>query len=204
MLRHVTGYLNLATIFTYIDLLNIISKNIYMKKILLLITLIIIATSVNAQTLTGGVTYTTQDARIELQNTRPPAIDFLLIQDNFTDKNHPENYSQLLKGITELKDRTLGIFSDKTYAIKYKNNPKYIWYYDSKGTLIYTEEQTSSQYPYKTYKYTPDGELVNMTLRVSKDETFIFSQYGQLLGHWVGQNCYDENGNIVMTRKISE
>ena len=34
------------------------------------------------------------------------------------------------------------------------------------------------------------------------DETFIFSPFGELLGHWVGDNCYDENGNVVMTRQI--
>ena len=41
-----------------------------------------------------------------------------------------------------------------------------------------------------------------MTLRVSENETFIFSPLGKLIGHWVSANCYDENGNIIMKRKI--
>ena len=168
----------------------------------LLLLIICIQLSVNAQVLTGGVNYSVSDARIELQNTRPPAIDFLQVQENFNDKNRNENYSKLLKGETKLNDRTLGLFSDGTYAVCYNNDAFHVWYYDKDGTLINTEQKTSLDYPYKTYKYTPDGELVNMTLRTSENETFIFSPLGQLLGHWVGQNCYDESGKVIMTRKI--
>lgn len=173
-----------------------------MKKAIITLILIYSVLNVNAEMITGGISYTTEDARIELQNTRPPAIDFLLIQDNFNDKNHKANYNFLLKGETKLNDRMLGIFSDGSYAVSYYDTSEYVWYYDKNGVLINTEQKTSLEYPYKTYKYEPDGELVNMTLRVSENETFIFSPLGKLLGHWVGKNCYDENGNIVMTRKI--
>lgn len=173
-----------------------------MKKAILILIILCSFTAGNTQTLIGGVNYSVNDARIELQNTQPPAIDFLKVQDNFNDINNKENYSLLLKGETNLKDRTIGLFSDGSYAINYKNDPKHVWYYDKNGTLINTEEKTSLEFPYKTYKYTPDGELVNMTLRVSENETFIFSPLGKLLGHWVGNNCYDENGVILMTRKI--
>ena len=186
----------------YVDYFKIISKNIYMKKAILILIILCSITTGNTQTLTGGVKYSVNDARIELQNTRPPAIDFLKVQDNFNDINNKENYSLLLKGQTNLKDRTIGLFSDGSYAVNYKNDPKHVWYYDQNGTLINTEEKTSLEYPYKTYKYSPDGELVNMTLRVSENETFIFSPFGKLIGHWVGTNCYDENGIIIMTRKI--
>lgn len=65
-------------------------------------------------------------------------------------------------------------------------------------------KRNRSEYPYKTYKYTPDGRLVNMSLRVSKGETFIYTPDGNLLAHWVGANAFDENGNIIMTRKYYE
>jgi hypothetical protein len=173
-----------------------------MKKVIYILIILCTALITNAQTLTGGISYSVEDARIELQNTHPKAIDFLKIQDNFNDINNKENYSLLLKGQTKLNDRTLGLFSDGTYAVNYKNDPKHVWYYDKAGILINAEQKTSLEYPYKTYKYTPDGELVNMTLRVSENETFIFSPFGKLIGHWIGINCYDENGNILMTRKI--
>lgn len=172
-----------------------------MKKIALLI-LVLIMLPAYGEVLTGGVKYSVQDAKIELQNNRPAAIDYFLTQNNFIDKNHKENYSALLKGSTKLNDRILAIFSDGSYAVNYTNDLKHVWYYDKDGSLINAEERTSLEYPYGSYKYSPDGELINMSMRVSKEETFIFSPLGELLGHWIGENCYDENGNIVMTRKI--
>ncbi len=172
-----------------------------MKKIILLL-LIFISLPVSAQVLTGGIKYNAEDAKIELQNNRPNAIDYFLTQNNFKDSNYNENYSALLKGITKLKDRTLGLFSDGSYAVNYQNDRIHVWYYDRGGNLINTEEKSSLEYPYRSYKFTPEGELVNMSLRVSENETFIFSPFGELLGHWVGQNCYGKDGNIVMTRKI--
>ena len=76
----------------YVDYFKIISKNIYMKKAILILIILCSITTGNTQTLTGGVKYSVNDARIELQNTRPPAIDFLKVQDNFNDINNKENY----------------------------------------------------------------------------------------------------------------
>lgn len=158
-------------------------------------------TACDAQTITGGVQYSAQDALIELRNNIPKT-DFFLTAKNYVDSNNQENYSALLKGVTKLNDRTLGLFSDATYAINYHKDPKHVWYYDKSGTLINTEIKTGSTYPYRTYKFTPEGELVNMAMRVSEGETFIFNPIGKLLGHWVEGNCYDESGKVIMTRKI--
>lgn len=172
-----------------------------MKKFILLLTVLIML-PVSAQTLTGGVKYTVDDAKAELRHNRPSATDYIITQNNFIDKDRNANYFALLKGKTNLNDRILALFSDGSYAVNYKNDLKHVWYYDKDGTLINVEIRTSLEFPYGSYKYSPDGELVNMSLRASKDETFIFSPFGELLGHWVGDNCYDENGNVVMTRKI--
>lgn len=157
--------------------------------------------SCNAQTITGGVEYSAQDALVELRNNIP-ATDFFLTSKNYVDTNNKENYSALLKGVTKLNDRTLGLFSDDTYAVNYYNDPKHVWYYDKSGVLINTEIKSDLTYPYRTYKFTPEGELVNMSMRVSEGETFIFSPLGKLLGHWVNEKCYDESGKVIMTRKI--
>lgn len=170
-----------------------------MKKFIVFI-LIFTAMPAFCQTLTGRIKYDVNDARLELQNNKPNP-DFLLNTENF-DKNYNENNSYILKGITQLKDRKLAKFSDGSYGVNYYDNPKYVWYYDKSGNLINTEIRTSQQYPYKTYKYDLDGALVTMTMRVSEDETFIFNPLGQLLGHWLGEKCYNDNGDVVMTRKI--
>ncbi len=171
-----------------------------MKKILFVLLILGITLSANAEMLTGGVKYSQEDARIELQNNKPSA-DFLFSA-SVVDEYFDENISHLLKGMTKLNDRTLAQFSDGSYGVNYYNDPKHVWYYDKGGTLINAEVRTSVTLPYSTYKYDPDGTLVNMSMRVSEDETFIFSPHGKLLGHWVGEKCYDENNNVVMTRQI--
>lgn len=174
-----------------------------MKKLIYILAIIFTCIPVHGAMISGGVEYTATDARLELQNNRPSCADFILYGNNYIDTKRDENISVLLKGITKLKDRTLAQFSDNSYGIIYNNDPMHVWYYSNDGTLIYAEEKASLKYPYRTYKYTPDGELVNMTMRVSENETFIFDTLGKLLGHWVDNKCYDESGAVVMERKIN-
>jgi len=170
-----------------------------MKKVFIIL-LMIFGLPVFGASLTGGVEYNVNDARIELQNNIPNS-SFLLKAQDF-DPNYEQNKSFLLKGETKLKDRIIGRFSDESYGVNYYNDPKHVWYYDKDGFLINAEVKTSLNYPYRAYKYDIDGQLVNMSMRVSEDETYIFSPVGKLLGHWVGENCYDESGNTIMKRKI--
>lgn len=172
-----------------------------MKRFFILLFLLSTILCTEAQTLTGGVKYSVDDARIELRQNIPEA-DFVLTSQHDIDINTDENQNALLKGITKLNDRTLGLFSDGTYAINYNSDPKHVYYYDKNGAIINIEIKTSTIYPYKTYKYTPYGELVNMTLRVTEKESYIFTPLGKLLGHWLNENCYDDSGKIIMTRKI--
>ena len=60
------------------------------------------------------------------------------------------------------------------------------------------------KYPFKAYKYAPTRELINMSLRVSKGETFIYTPQGELIAHWVGMYGYDAKGNVILTRKYVE
>ena len=173
-----------------------------MKNFLVILILFSFMLPSGAEMLTGGIKYSAEDARIELQNNKPSA-DFLFIA-SIEDEYYDENLSYLLKGDTKLKDRTIAKFSDGSYGVNYNNDPEHVWYYDRGGVLINAEVRTSTTPPYRTYKYDPDGTLVNMTMRVSEDETYIFNPYGQLIAHWIGEKCYDESNNVVMTRKILE
>ena len=171
-----------------------------MKRILLVLVLLGFIMPSFSQTISGGIKYSQEDARIELQNNKP-RVDFTFLA-SAEDENFDENLSYILKGVTKLSDRTLARFSDGSYGVNYNNDSEHVYYYDKGGTLINIEVRTGIVPPYRTYKYEPDGTLVNMTMRVSEEETFIFNPRGKLLGHWVGKNCYDENGTIVMTRQI--
>ena len=168
----------------------------------LLILMMLIALPCCAETfLTGGVDYNVNSAREELLKVPAKKLNPELVLQNITDKNNKENLSYALQGNVNLKDRTLAFFSDATYAVLYNEDKYHVWYYNQDGNLAYMEERTDLSYPYKSYKYTISGVLVNMGMRVSKEETFIYNPQGRLIAHWLGTNAYDENGNIIMTRK---
>ena len=78
---------------------------------------------VSAKFITGGVEVSVNQAREEIFSNSTPNPDFKLIKTNAIDSNHFENLATLLKGITELKDRTLAKFSDGSYGVIYKDNP---------------------------------------------------------------------------------
>ncbi len=135
----------------------------------------------------------------------PVGAEVLMIgisQNEISDINNSENRSMLLKGVTDLKDRTLARFSDGSYGVIYKNNPLNVFYYSPDGNLTHKEIKSSLDYPYKTYKYKVSGQLENVTTRLSEDETFIYSPNGKLLAHWVGKYCYDEYGRVIMIREV--
>ena len=176
-----------------------------MLKYFLLIIIIFSIIPVQAETiLTGGVNYNVQSAREELLQTPQKKLDAFLVAKNITDKNNSENLKYFLKGNVELKDRILAFFSDSTYAVMYNNDKYHVWYYAKNGKLIYTEEKDGLEYPYKSYKYSTSGKLVNMGLRVSKEETFIYTPDGKLIAHWLRDKAFDEHGNVIMTRKYFE
>lgn len=175
-----------------------------MKFLFGIILILCTSLSVNAEIITGGVEYNTNSARKELIQSQQLSIPQDLLNANLVDSNRNNNLAILLKGVTELKDRTLAYFSDNSYGIIYKDKPQYVWYYNNDGILTHSEVKSSLEYPYKTYKYSTDGQLVNMSLRVSKNETYIFKPDGTLIAHWLGQYCYNEAGNIIMSRKIVE
>lgn len=154
--------------------------------------------------LTGEVEYTTDSARSELINSRPQKPDEKFVSIYLKDENYNENISALLKGSVELKDRTLAMFSDNSYAVMYHNDKLHVFYYAPNGDLTHYEIKDGIEYPYKSYKYDVEGKLVNMGLRVSKAETYIFSPNGKLIAHWVKENGYDENGQVIMRRKYLE
>lgn len=176
-----------------------------MRILLLILFIIYLALPVNAEMLlTGEVDYNTNSAREELTQYSPPKINPNLLLIRLRDENYQENISMLLKGNIYLTDRILAKFSDNSYAVMYKNDELHVWYYSAAGNLTHYEIKSGAEYPYKSYKYDINKKLVNMGLRVSKAETFIYTPSGKLIAHWVKNNGYDGDGNIVMTREFFE
>lgn len=175
-----------------------------MKKYLLIVLILIFGITVHAEVLQGGVTYDVNSARNELLDGINYTIDSKYINGFIYDGEHSQNVDYILQGLTELKDRTLAYFSDGTYAVYKHNDPYHVYYYSGNGALNYVEEKDGLNYPYKTYKYDTSKKLVNMSMRVSKAETFIYSKDGKLLAHWLKDKAYDESGNVIMKRKYIE
>ena len=182
----------------------IIVNNINMLRKIILFLVLLITLPVSAQTmLTGEVSYDVDSAREELLKTPLKKLNPHFVAKHITDQENRDNLEYALQGNVELKDRTLAFFSDGTYAVMYNSDKYHVWYYSHDGKLIYAEEKDGLDYPYKSYKYTTMGELVNMGLRVGKEETFIYSPNGRLIAHWLRENAYDEDGNIIMQRKYA-
>ena len=173
-----------------------------MKKIYIFLLFIFTLTTANARIITGEVSYTVNSARNDVLSQNPIPVSNELLRANIYDINNKENKTILLQGKTEVKDRILAYFSDGSYGVIHKNNPTNVFYYNNEGILTHTEIKDSLKYPYKTYKYDTTGKLINMTLRVSENETFIFKPTGELIAHWLDNKCYDENHTIIMTRNI--
>ena len=173
-----------------------------MKRFILLLFIFILSTAVQAKIITGEVEYNEEIAREETFSKPIEKISFDKLYNRFFDSNNTENLNNLYKGITELKDRKLAKFSDGTYGIQYYDDPMYSWYYSQNGKLINFTQKDSMGYPCRITKFKPDGNVANTGIRVSERESFIYSPNGKLIAHWLGNNCYDEYNNVIMTRKI--
>ena len=167
-----------------------------MKQILLTIVYLFLSLQVQSAIVTGGVEY-------NYENKAEQGVDFEFIRVHLIDSNNIENLNYLYQGKVDLKDRTLAKFSDGSYGIVFKDDPLYSWYYSQNGRLINFTQKSSETYPCKITKYKPDGTVANTGKKISARESYIYKD-GKLIAHWIGNNCYDRNNNLIMTRKYEE
>lgn len=172
-----------------------------MKKLILLIFALSLILPCKSEIITGGVKYDYEIAREEVFRQSPKQIPFEFIRLHLTDKNHVENRESLNGGVTELSDRKLASFSDNSYGVEYFDDSEYEWFYDFGGRLMSFIKKDSLSYPIKITRYKPDGSITNTGLKVSDNESFIFSPEGKLIAHWIDNLCYDGNNNVIMQRK---
>ena len=171
-----------------------------MKRFIVILFIFLISLPCQAKIITGEVEYNEDIAREEVFSEPITPISFNFIKNHLIDTNLEENINAISLGIQELKDRKVVGFSDGSYGIVYYNDPLYSWFYNG-GRLINFTHKTSEDYPCKITKYKPDGTVANSGYKVSDKESFIFSTSGKLLAHWKGKYCYDEQNNLIMTRK---
>lgn len=134
-----------------------------------------------------------------------------------TDPNFNENKDLINKNQLKHNGRRIKYFSDGWYSVSYNNIYTEDYYYSEDGELqeigfsvfsknIYTLEDTKKYspeelYPITCYKHSyPGGKLTEIILDANGYESFIFEPNGKLVGHWIGNNFYDEQNNLIMTR----
>ena len=172
-----------------------------MKKLLCLLIFVFLVFPVNAVTLEGSVTYTVEQAREEAFRDVEWEIPKKMLLKHRKDPNYrvhvvAKKYSQNV-----LTDRYITFFSSGSYAYSYFDSPEYGYYFNERGNLTSIGKGYSEEYPHKTYKYDLKGKLITVTFNVSVEECFIFLPNGELIGHWIGETCYDTDGNIRLNRK---
>ena len=115
------------------------------------------------------------------------------------DPNFKDNVRAIKNKITETTDRFIVYFSDGSYSIVYKKNLYYEFNYNKDGKLEQIGKREGLTFPTKSFKYGLSGYLEEISLYVSKKETYSFNANGQLKFHWINNKCYDLNGNLIKT-----
>ena len=173
-----------------------------MKKHFILILLILSLSSYTfAKTLTGGISYSVDTARTIAFQDIQYQIDMKPYQQHFFDKNKDKNLKALAKNKTSFLDRWITHYSTTNYSIQYKKDPNIIFYYDKNGKLLLIGFTQGKNFPKKSIRYDANGNLDSLCLTISSKEDFMFDKNKNLSSHWIGNNCYNTNGELIMTRQ---
>lgn len=126
--------------------------------------------------------------------------------DFLKDKNFKMNYVLMKNNVTETEDAEFCTFYHKNllymYAIKYKNNPERIYYYNGLGTMRYVDEISENypNYPYFSKQYRSNGRLAGAIYFVSKDLQYVYKPDGTFKGVWYKDKMFDQSAKLILTR----
>ena len=176
-----------------------------MNYLLMIVIFLFVGNYANAEIiLYGEAKYDVKSAQDEVVNSVQFNVNPQQFFPYILDNNYDENRKAILNGQLRLKDRQLATFSNGSYGVTYNSDLYHAYYYSTQGILEFIDVKTGIEYPYKSYQYNIYGELNNMGLRVSKNETYIFSPNQNLIAHWIDGNAYNEKGEIILKRQYYE
>lgn len=177
-----------------------------MKKFLFVILTLFLALPASALILQGNAEINAEIAREETFSNINYALGPNEFKDYWTDPNHLANYSALKVGSNKVANRYLALFSDGTYGVRYMNDLYHNYYYDQNGKLFKVDvlNKPFNVYPHSSIAYNKYGAFKNATYVVSKYEQYLYDSKKNLMGHWVDNACYDEDGNVLMLRKNAQ
>ena len=182
----------------------------YMKKLVkqffILAIMLLISLPTSALILQGNAEFNAEIAREETFNNIVYTLDPEEFKEHWSDPNHVINYNTLKNGQNRIANRELSLFSDGTYGVRYLSDPYHNYYYDPEGVLFKIDvlNKPFNVYPHRSIAYNRYGSFKNATFVISKTEQYLYDVNKKLLGHWVGNACYDSKGNVLMLRKNAE
>ena len=152
-----------------------------------------------AKTLKAGVSYTLNGIRTIAFEKVEKKIDISKYKKYFVYNEFCKNKKTLFRG-KECTIRQFTQFSDGNFGVLYKS-PKYVgFYYDKKGVLWQIELFFMNGAFDKRINYDMKGNLVAVSIDVKSDEQYVFDKNGKLIAHWIGNNGYNEKGELFGTR----
>ena len=159
-----------------------------MKNIFLIVALFILCTSTTfAFTIKGNISYNVNLARSEAFQ-------------NVDNKINMSDYTDYLTDTNKFNKQKITEFSDGSYSIIYKNNLQISYVYFPNGQLEGIVFRINRKYPKKSIAYDNKGNLSSVMYTLKNHEQFVFDKNKKLIGHWIGDNCYNEQGELIMTR----
>ena len=152
-------------------------------------------------TLRGSVSYTVADAKRDAFKGISKKININKYGKVLKDPFYEENKMLLKLGKNEADNRNIIGFSSRKYAYAYKKAMTVAYYYTDEGDLENIGISSSPDYPKRTIKYDIKGILSDVAIELSDKEQFVFDADKKLIGHWIKNNCYNEKGELIMTRE---
>ena len=174
-----------------------------MLKNLLLFLLFFCLTGVQTFSLTlkGSASYTVECAKTEAFEGVASHINLSNYKDFFIDKYYEKNIENIKRGKYKFRTYYISYFQKEGYCITYRRTENIGYYYNLDGTLQLIEFATQGEYPRRSIRYDASGKLDSTTLIISHNESYVFYLNRKLIAHWIGKNCYNEQGEIINTRK---
>lgn len=190
----------------FVRIKNINLKDL-LKTLLMSFAILFFTMPANAYTLKAGVEYTVDSARLVAFQDTNLSINKNEFSEFLTDKYYYSSIDFINGKIIEAVGRRVVPFYEKNnklsfYGIQYHNDKNKKFYYSPTGKLLKYEINTfKGSYPYKTIAYDTKGNLININLVVSDKEAYIFNKDKKLIAHWIGNICYNEKGEVDLTKR---
>lgn len=90
-----------------------------------------------------------------------------------------------------------------SYGVQYDDDPFHAYYYDLKGNLIQKDvkDKPRNTFPHKTISYDAYGNIISISENVAPKEQYVYDADGSFKAHWIGNKCYDKNGNLLQSSR---